>query len=145
MTGRELITALINDKDINLDTEIVIATKDGAFSNGYVDENGDAFAKFHIKEIYVPDEPFAISPMLMFEDIRHKNDSSKDGKSADTEKLEYCIKRCAELRNFYYAQVMRLTQENASPKIINYFEGKAHAMSDIHLLLHGFDLGFDKR
>lgn len=145
MTGRELITALINDKDVNLDAEIVIATKDGAFENGYVDENGDAFAKFHIKEIYVPDEPFTVSPMLMFDDIRHKNDSSADSKPVDTEKLEYCIKRCTELRNFYYEQVMILTRQNASRNIIDYYEGKAHAMSDMHLLFHGFDFAFDKR
>lgn len=65
MTGRELITQLINNDEINLDNEVALATEDGRF-------DGRDYAMFHIKEIKIKNEWVTL---LMFDDIRFKENN----------------------------------------------------------------------
>ena len=62
MTGRELIFELLNNPDINLDQEVALATKDGAFKN--MEQ-----AMFHIQKITPMNECVTV---LWFDDIRHQ-------------------------------------------------------------------------
>ena len=62
MTGRELIIELLNNPDINLDQEVALATKDGAFKN--MEQ-----AMFHIQKIIPMNECVTV---LWFDDIRHQ-------------------------------------------------------------------------
>jgi rubrerythrin len=62
MTGRELIFELLNNPDINLDQEVALATKDGAFKN--MEQ-----AMFHIQKIIPMNECVTV---LWFDDIRHQ-------------------------------------------------------------------------
>ena len=64
MTGRELITKLLNDENINLDNEVALATKDGAFED-------KEYAMFHIQKVQAKNEYITL---LMFDDIRHKGE-----------------------------------------------------------------------
>lgn len=65
MTGKELINALVNNvADINLNNEVAIVTKDGAFEN-------HEYAMFHIKEVNTNNN---LVTLLIFDDIRHKGD-----------------------------------------------------------------------
>ena len=62
MTGRELITQLINNDEINLDNEVALATEDGHFDD-------QDYAMFHIKGIKAKNNWVTL---LMFDDIRFK-------------------------------------------------------------------------
>ena len=65
MTARELIIELLNDPDIDIDREIALATKDGAFEN-------HEYAMFHIKEITTD-----YITLLLFDDIRHRENNNE--------------------------------------------------------------------
>ena len=64
MTGRELITKLLNNSDLNLDNEVALATADGAFEDR-------EYAMFHIQGIKNKND---IVTLLMFNDIRFKGE-----------------------------------------------------------------------
>lgn len=64
MTGRELIIELLKNEDINLDNEVALATKDGAFEN-------QEYAMFHIQKVAVKNE---LVTLLVFDDIRFKGE-----------------------------------------------------------------------
>ena len=63
MTGRELIIELLKNKDINLDNEVALATKDGTFEN-------KEYAMFHIQKITTTKNEWVT--LLIFDDIRFK-------------------------------------------------------------------------
>lgn len=65
MTGRELIIELLQNEDINLDREVALATKDGAFENREL-------AMFHIQKVTVKN---GLITLLMFDDIRFKGEN----------------------------------------------------------------------
>lgn len=64
MTGRELIITLLKNEDINLDNEVALATKDGAFED-------KEYAMFHIQKVTTKNEYVTL---LMFDDIRFKGE-----------------------------------------------------------------------
>lgn len=65
MTGRELIIELLKNDDINLDKEVALATKDGAFEN-------QEYAMFHIQKVTIKNEWVTL---LIFDDIRFKGEN----------------------------------------------------------------------
>ena len=65
MTGRELITKLLNNSDINLDNEVALATTDGPFEDR-------KYAMFHIQGIKNKNDTVTL---LMFDDIRFKGEN----------------------------------------------------------------------
>ena len=67
MTGRELIIELLKNEDINLDNEVALATKDGAFENR-------EYAMFHIQDVAVKNE---LVTLLVFDDIRFKGENNE--------------------------------------------------------------------
>ena len=67
MTGRELIIELLNNEDINLNHEVALATKDGAFEN-------KEYAMFHIQDVAVKNE---FVTLLVFDDIRFKGENNE--------------------------------------------------------------------
>lgn len=96
MTGRELIFNLLNNPDINLDQEVALATKDGAFKN--MEQ-----AMFHIQKVASKDNCVTI---LWFDDIRHQKESIEGGPQ---DKRIYEIIEEFESRKDYgaeYAQAM---------------------------------------
>ena len=66
MTGRELIIELMKNEDINLNHEVALATKDGAFEN-------KEYAMFHVQKVTTKNDGYIT--LLMFDDIRFKGES----------------------------------------------------------------------
>jgi len=66
MTGRQLIIELLNNEDINLDNEVALATKDGAFEN-------KEYAMFHIQKVTIKNKWVTL---LMFDDIRFNGEKN---------------------------------------------------------------------
>lgn len=67
MTGRELIIELLKNENINLNNEVALATKDGAFENR-------EYAMFHIQKVTTKNECITL---LMFDDIRFEGENSE--------------------------------------------------------------------
>lgn len=67
MTGRELIIELLKNEDINLDREVALATKDGAFEDR-------EYAMFHIQKVTTEHDGYIT--LLIFDDIRFKGETN---------------------------------------------------------------------